>query len=105
MFLLDFLFPKHCFVCKKLGKYICERCKGALYVVKHDICIYCNKSSYLGLTHPGCERPNGIDGCVFLYKYNNYLKIIIKTLKYRLVRDGFEELMLIVRDPLRTKLG
>jgi ComF family protein len=59
----------------------------------------------MGLTHPGCLRKYGIDGCVFLYKYNNYLKTIIKALKYRLVKDGFEELMTMSYEPLRTKLG
>ena len=105
MFILDILFPKHCFVCKRLGKYICDECKNNLYILDNDVCIYCDRSSYLGLTHPGCRRKYGIDGCTFLYKYNNYLKTIIKALKYRLVKDGFEELMSIVHYPLRTKLG
>jgi len=105
MSILDILFPKHCFVCKRLGKYICDICKDKLYVAKYDICIYCGKSSYLGLTHNGCIRKNGIDGFIFLYKYNNYLKRIIKTLKYRLVKDGFGEMMDLSRNPLSTKLG
>ncbi len=105
MFLLDILYPKHCFICKKLGDYICDRCKFKLRLINHDICIYCDKSSYLGLTHPACKRKYGIDGCVFIYKYDNYLKTIIKTLKYRLVKDGFERLMSISFAPSRTKLS
>ncbi|MDP3974516.1 MAG: phosphoribosyltransferase family protein [bacterium] len=58
----------------------------------------------MGLTHPGCKRKNGIDGCIFIYKYNNFLKIIIKTLKYKLVRDGFDRLMSISLLFARTKI-
>ena len=104
MFLLDILYPKHCFICKKLGFYICDNCKNKLQLIDHDICIYCDKSSYLGLTHPACKRKYGIDGCMFVYKYNNYLKVIIKTLKYRLVKDGFDRLMSIAHVPARTKI-
>lgn len=102
--LLDILFPKHCFICKKLGKYICNNCKQKLIIVKIDTCLYCDKSSYLGLTHPGCKRKNGVDGCLFVYKYNNYLKAIIKTLKYKLVKDGFDTLMSISITHTRTKI-
>ncbi|MFH1827174.1 MAG: ComF family protein [bacterium] len=105
MFLLDFLFPKRCFVCKRLGKYICSNCAKKFYLSKYDICIYCNKPSYLGLTHYKCIRKYGVDGFIFLYKYNNYLKTTIKTLKYRLVENGFTELMVIAKDPVHTKLS
>ncbi len=104
MLVLDILYPKHCFICKKLGSYICDNCKDKLQLIDHDICIYCDKSSYLGLTHPACKRKYGIDGCMFVYKYNNYLKVIIKTLKYRLVKDGFDRLMSIAHVPARTKI-
>ena len=59
----------------------------------------------MGLTHPGCKRKNGVDGCIFIYKYNNYLKVIIKTLKYKLVRDGFDRLMSISLLLARTKIA
>ena len=105
MFVLDLLFPKHCFVCKKVGNYICNNCKQKLKVINIDTCLYCGKSSYLGLTHPGCKRKNGVDGCIFIYKYNNFLKIIIKTLKYKLVKEGFDRLMSISILLARTKIA
>ena len=42
---------------------------------------------------------------MFIYKYNNFLKIIIKTLKYKLVRDGFDRLMSISLLLARTKIA
>lgn len=87
-----------------MGNYICNNCEQKLKVINIDTCLYCGKSSYLGLTHPGCKRKNGIDGCIFIYKYNNFLKIIIKTLKYKLVRDGFDRLMTISSLLARTKI-
>ena len=105
MFVLDLLFPKHCFVCKKVGNYICNNCKQKLKVINIDTCLYCGKSSYLGFTHPGCKRKNGVDGCIFIYKYNNFLKIIIKTLKYKLVKEGFDRLMSISILLARTKIA
>ena len=91
-------------MCKKLGSYICLSCQKKLVVFNRDMCFYCKKTSLFGLTHPCCKRVKGVDGCVFIYVYNNELKKIIKSLKYRLVRKGLKELLEISSDEIYNKL-
>jgi len=49
------------------------------------------------LTHPGCQRINGIDGFLSLFYYNNFLKKLIKDIKYRLATEVWQELCLVVK--------
>lgn len=104
MSLIDLLFPKTCLSCNKLGKFICLTCKVNLRAVESDYCIYCRKISYLGLTHANCQIPGGIDGVMSLYEYNVVLKKIIKSIKYRLVKDAFSELFQAILAPSHDKL-
>lgn len=96
MFLKDILFPKVCAGCGLLGMYICRRCQGHLSSLAYDRCFYCRRRSYLGLTHPGCRRPRGVDGFIAAYYYNAALKKIIKIIKYRLVEEALQEFLTIV---------
>ena len=96
MFLKDLLFPKFCLGCGFLGAYICTNCKKKLSYIKQDSCLYCGKPSLYGLTHPGCRREKGVDGFLSVFYYNNLLKSVIKSVKYRLATAVFEELCLVV---------
>lgn len=49
----------------------------------------------MGLTHAMCKRQNGVDGFIALYYYNPVLKKIIKSIKYRLVKEGLIEFLKI----------
>lgn len=62
-----------------------------MYIEK-DRCLYCGRSSLFGLTHPVCQRRYGIDGLVSIFFYNGFLQKIIKTIKYRLATDAWEDL-------------
>lgn len=90
---LDILFPKTCIGCGGLGFYICDACKKKLVVLEKDICFYCRKQSFFGLTHPGCLPKYGIDGASALYLYNTIMQKIIKSVKYRLSLDVWKEFM------------
>jgi competence protein ComFC len=92
MFLEDLLFPKFCLGCNYLGCYICPKCAKQLKLYDRQRCLYCNKESYLGLTHPSCIRKLNIDGLISILHYNNFLKRIIKNIKYRLATEVFREL-------------
>ncbi|MBI4008875.1 ComF family protein [Candidatus Roizmanbacteria bacterium] len=102
MFLKDLLFPKFCLGCGYLGAYICINCQKKLSYLKKDICLYCGKDSLSGFTHPGCRRNLGIDGFLSVLHYNDFLKAIIKNIKYRLAVDVWEEFCLVVK-PERLK--
>lgn len=95
-FIKDILFPKYCFGCSKIGVYICLFCQKRLQTLHFDICPYCRKKSYFGLTHPACKRENGIDGLKSIYRYNDVVKKIILQIKYRLVSDAIAEFMAVV---------
>lgn len=87
-FLKDILFPKTCMGCGFLGTFLCERCRRALRPVCRDLCLYCQRETLHGLTHPSCQRPHGVDGILSVYEYNWILKKIVAQIKYRLVTDA-----------------
>ncbi len=100
----ELLFPKHCLVCGALGSYLCDRCYSRLSRVNTQTCLYCFKPSLLGLTHPGCKRKFGVDGFITLYKYGGVGGKLIKRLKYKLVRDAFNDVLNKMREELSSKL-
>ncbi len=90
----DILFPKFCLGCGFLGSYICFKCRNKLIKTRETECFYCKRKSYQGLTHRNCQRTDGVDGFIYIYKYDNLLKKIIKTTKYRYVKECFKDLLL-----------
>ncbi|OGK24079.1 hypothetical protein A3C25_05200 [Candidatus Roizmanbacteria bacterium RIFCSPHIGHO2_02_FULL_38_11] len=105
MFLKDLLFPKFCLGCGFLGAYICSNCQKKLSYISKDVCLYCGKASLWGLTHPGCRRNHGVDGLVSIFYYNNLLKKVIKSIKYRLALDVWEELCLVIEPDKLNKIA
>jgi competence protein ComFC len=81
--ILDLLFPPLCAGCQKPGRYLCLTCEKNLEPVSYQKCIYCGKSSLLGLTHPNCRRQFGLDGVVSCFAYNRLFKNIITAIKFR----------------------
>lgn len=83
MALLDFVFPKYCINCKKLGDYICSNCFSFISFDVSMICLACNKGSIDGLTHPGCRRKYTIDGAFAATSYKGVMKKLIYSFKYK----------------------
>lgn len=89
----NLLFPKFCFACHRFGSYLCPLCAKKLRLIKNDVCPYCQKQSYFGLTHPGCKRRLGLDGLKSFFYYDDLVKKIIINIKYRLVTEAIDDFL------------
>src|SRR3989344_9139579 len=81
--LLDFIFPKRCVNCKKLGSYICTDCFSRLSFDTFDICPECSKPAVSGVTHPRCKKKYSLDGAFTAIVLNKVARKLIYQLKYR----------------------
>lgn len=85
--LLDFLFPKRCVSCGKLGSYICRDCYSKIEFIDKPVCPVCERQAIGGRTHPGCRKSLGLDGLVVASRYQGPIREAIKQLKYRFSYD------------------
>ena len=92
MNLINWLFPKRCVSCGRVGQYLCSDCVNRVGTAE-QACPMCGKGSIYGLTHVRCRRPHGIDGLVRVFKYRGVVKIMIGKIKYKLVTDMVTELV------------
>lgn len=83
MGILDFIFPKYCVNCKKLGDYICPDCFSYISFDVFDFCLMCNKQSINGLTHKYCRKRLGIDGAFSVLQYKGIVKKLVYNFKYK----------------------
>ena len=80
---LDFIFPKYCVNCRKLGAYICSDCFSFISFDIEMICLVCNKGSFDGLTHPICRKRYTIDGAFSAINHKGVVKKLIYNFKYK----------------------
>lgn len=83
MGILDFLFPKYCVNCKKLGSYLCSDCFTFISFNTYETCLVCVKPTIDGLTHPGCRGRYAIDGAFASIAYKGVVKKLLYTFKYK----------------------
>lgn len=88
---LDFIFPKQCVACSRLGSYLCPSCLSKIEYLETQMCAYCYRPSISGLTHPKCAKTDGLDGVVSLTNYQTPIREVIKSLKYRFATDVLAE--------------
>lgn len=81
--LLDFIFPKRCVQCKKVGDYLCPNCFAYLSYDAKSNCLVCQRPSVDGLTHPYCRGRYKIDGSFSAIPYNKTAKKLIYNFKYK----------------------
>jgi len=86
-FLLDFLFPKRCVSCGRIGSYICRECFSKIEYVEKPICPICQRQAIGGKTHPGCRNKYSLDGLVVACRYQGAVKRAIGKVKYKWVYD------------------
>lgn len=91
-FLLDFLFPKKCIGCRKIGSYFCDNC---IQDIKQTelVCPFCEKLALGGAVHPVCKRKFGLDGLWSLGVYQAPLKNAIQKIKYKWIIELAETLI------------
>ncbi|MCX6764259.1 MAG: ComF family protein [Candidatus Nealsonbacteria bacterium] len=93
-FLLDILFPKFCFNCKKEGIYLCEDCKSCLEISENVFCL-CEtpQRPSFGGKCPKCSFKK-LDGLYFALSYQNKtVKKLIHQFKYEpFIKDLSENL-------------
>lgn len=53
----------------------------------------CGQPSIGGLTHPGCQKPYGLDGLTAVFAYKGIMEKAIKKLKYRFLTDVAADLV------------
>ena len=85
-FILDILFPKKCVGCRRRGGYFCQDCVYSI-MQKDLICPGCERVSVGGKTHPKCIGKYGLDGLWSLGAYQGRLKLAIKALKYKFLKQ------------------
>lgn len=82
MFLLDFLFPKRCVSCKKIGAYVCTTCFTYISFTETIVCVECQRPAVGGITHPVCLTRYSVDGVFPALVYVGIVKKLIYTFKY-----------------------
>jgi len=92
MSFLDFLFPKRCVSCEKLGSYICPDCFVKIKPIETPICPVCTRPAIHGLTHPRCQGRLRLDGLVCLFSYQGPIKVALKKIKFSSIFDLVPEL-------------
>ena len=85
--LLNFLFPRRCVGCGRLGGYFCDRCRKQIVFITHPICPMCGLKALGGVTHPKCRTLYSLDGLYAASKYFGPVKQAVHLIKYRLVKD------------------
>lgn len=93
MGILDFLFPRRCVSCGRLGKYICPKCSSIIQIIESQVCPVCERPAIKGATHPGCKTRYSLDGLTSIWVYEGPIKKAIKELKYQFVTDLAKELI------------
>lgn len=91
---LDFIFPKYCVNCRKVGDYICTNCFSFISFDIQMICLACNKNSLDGLTHPGCKSKYAIDGAFCAVAYKGVVKKLIYNFKYKPYLSDLKETLI-----------
>jgi competence protein ComFC len=89
--LLDFIFPKFCINCKRVGEYLCANCFSYLSFDTKNICLPCGKPSFDGLTHPKCRGNLAIDGSFTGIVFNKVAKKMVYQIKYRPYLSGLSD--------------
>jgi ComF family protein len=81
---LNFLFPKYCIGCRKIGSYFCLNCSSdIIHSIKPPICPVCTKPAVGGVVHPYCKTKYSLDGFIGVFHYERIIRKAVKAIKFR----------------------
>ena len=89
---MDWIWPKKCVNCGRMGSYVCKNCQVGLWE-EEQICPACQRASRYGLRHKYCHVAYGLDGLTCLWAYDGAAKAIIKKAKYKYYFDKLKFLI------------
>ncbi|MBI4991014.1 ComF family protein [Candidatus Gottesmanbacteria bacterium] len=96
MNLLDFLFPRRCVGCGKIGNYFCKQCRSKIESITHPVCPVCGGPAIDGATHPRCQTRYSLDGLTSFFRYDGAIRKAVKAIKYRFVSDLAKEFISLI---------
>ncbi|HEC65724.1 MAG TPA: ComF family protein [bacterium] len=82
--ILDLLFPKLCFRCGEVGRYVCNLCeKSQLRPKETQSCHVCKKEVFGNrLIHGYCRELTWLNGVVVGFEYNKFVEKLLLEFKY-----------------------
>jgi ComF family protein len=100
--LVNFIFPKECYLCGKPGKYICTKCiKNKLTINWEQKCHVCNKPCRMGFVHKDCSETTYLDGLIYITLYDDEVSKVIHDVKYNFNFDVLNEIAVIMANYLK----
>ena len=100
--LIDFLFPKLCYVCFKKGSYICTDCfRDFVKVNWVQRCHICGQETRVGMVHVECKENSHLDGLIYMSNFEGITKTLIHDGKYNLYFTIYSDLAEILGNYLK----
>ncbi len=98
MGLVDYIFPRRCLGCGRVGQYFCGDCRKKIrsITLNESICPVCEHPAIAGMTHPRCRTRYAPDGLTSFFHYDGAVREAVKVLKYRFVSDLAREFVALV---------
>lgn len=88
--LIDFVYPKKCVGCGRIGEFLCDDCLRELEYTE-QICPECGEESVMGWTHEKCKKKLGLDGLISVFTYQDEkVRNVIDGIKFDFNRELVE---------------
>ncbi|HAZ29652.1 TPA: hypothetical protein DCY43_02795 [candidate division WWE3 bacterium] len=103
--LLTSVFGETCYFCGRGGRVVCYSCLAKASVCEAGVCIYCQKETVLGVSHPVCSQAGREIQLCCIYNYQGLVAEIIKKSKYNPKMFSLLKLLAYEGATLSSKFG
>lgn len=84
---LDFIFPRTCLGCGRVGEFLCPACRRSLTIIAPPLCPRCGRTQANGVLCPSCiSWDSAIDGIRAPFRFEGLIREAVHQLKYRNLR-------------------